>query len=184
MGLIAGIKEFTRAVRRGAKVNDIKLDTGGGFIRTGEMFGPVGDDAQPLPTDQPILIRSVGSGRYAVIGFLDPINAGETEPGERRIYSRSSAGAVTGYVWFKTDGTVGINGLINHAVQYEALLSAFNELRGELNAFMSVFDSHIHATTATVGASATVGIISATETPGTAAAADMSGARVASVRVP
>jgi hypothetical protein len=51
MGLIAKLLSFVRVERNGAKINDVKVDPGGGPNITAEHFAPIGDDAHPLPGD-------------------------------------------------------------------------------------------------------------------------------------
>lgn len=70
------------------------------------------------------------------------------------------------------------------AVAFDDMKEAFDKLKDDLNNFMTVFDGHIHTTTATIGATPTLGVIAATLTKGTPSQADMSGAKVDKVKVP
>ena len=107
MGLIAKLLSFTRAVRNGAKLSDVKVDPGGGANITGEHFADAGDDSHPLPTDYAILVKTRQSGGYAPVGYADPINDPVAGPGEKRIYGRDpSTGLAVNQVWLKADGSV------------------------------------------------------------------------------
>jgi len=72
----------------------------------------------------------------------------------------------------------------DYAVQFTAMKAAFDQLKNELNALVTAYNAHIHITTATVGASATPGVIAPTTSTGTPPTADMAGAKVADVRLP
>ena len=129
MGRVAKILSFLRLTRNGAKVSDVKTDTGGGVNITAEHFADAGDDSFPLTTDYALNIDVPGSGNEATVGYLDPINTPKAEAGDKRIYARdASTGAVVVEVWLKSDssaiisnsngaielqadGTVNINGL-------------------------------------------------------------------------
>lgn len=106
MGLIGRVLSFVRAQRNGARVSDLKLDPGGGDIRTAEHFAPPGDDSYPLDTDYVYVGRTPQNGRVSAIGYVDPQNTPKAAKGEKRIYSRDGSGAVAAEVWLKSDGTV------------------------------------------------------------------------------
>jgi hypothetical protein len=106
VGLIGRILSFVRAQRHGAQISDVKTDPGGGPNVTAEHFAPAGDDAHPLPGDYVYGAPSPQRGRYAAVGYVDPANQSKAQPGEKRIYSRSSSGAQKAETWLKADGTV------------------------------------------------------------------------------
>ena len=66
-----------------------------------------------------------------------------------------------------------LNGNTNFAIKYLEMKTAFDTLRTELNTLITAYNTHIHVTTATIGASATPGILSPTVSTGTPAVADM-----------
>lgn len=76
----------------------------------------------------------------------------------------------------KLTGTtnVQLNGNTNFAVKYTELKTAFDLLKTELNSLITMYNTHIHITTATIGATATPGVISPTVSQGVPAVADMS----------
>lgn len=182
MGLIGKlISAFIRTERNGAKVNDVQVSVGAGRVLTVGVFQPSGEDSNPIESDYPILMKMPGTNRYAIVGYVDSINSGESAAGEKRFYARSADGTITGSLWLKADGTHTFNSGTNHAVQYEALKSAFDELRSELNTFIGVFNNHTHLYAPGPG-SPTASAIPAT--PGTDAAADMSPSEIPNILVP
>ncbi len=129
MGRVAKILSFVRAVFNGAKVSDVKTDTGGGVNITAQHFADAGDDSHPLTTDYAVNVGVAGSGNEAAVGYLDPLNTPKATAGDKRIYARdANSGIVVVEVWLKSDssaiisnsngsiklqadGTVNINGL-------------------------------------------------------------------------
>lgn len=106
MGWINKILSFTRVVRNGAKVSDVKVDPGGGPNITAENYSPAGDDAHPLTTDYALSVGVPRSGGAVVAGYVDPLNEPKAQAGEKRIYGRdANSGAVIVEVWLKNDGT-------------------------------------------------------------------------------
>lgn len=116
MGLIALVKSFTRVVRNGAKISDVKVDPGGGANITGEHFASPGDDSYPLDSDYVILVKNRRSGGYSIVGYADPINDRKSNPGEKRTYGRDpSTGFAVNEVWQKSDGSVMISNALGSA---------------------------------------------------------------------
>lgn len=103
-GLIGRVLSFVRVTRNGAQISDVKVNPGGGPNVTAEHFAPPGDDSHPLPTDYAYTAPTPQRGRQAAVGYVDPINTPQAQPGEKRIYARDSDGAVVVEVWLKNDG--------------------------------------------------------------------------------
>lgn len=107
MGLRGIIASVVRVVRGATTVSEVRVDSGGSINATGEQYGPPGDDSQPLPGDVALLQRAEGTtGGYDTVGYIDPDNAPQSDPGERRLYARDTTGAIVATVWLKNDGTV------------------------------------------------------------------------------
>lgn len=107
MGMIAKVISFFRATNSaGAKINEAKVNPGGGANITAEVFQPAGEDSFPLPSDYAILINFMRTGSFAVAGYVDPINAGTAQAGEKRVYSRDANGAIKAEFHLKNDGTI------------------------------------------------------------------------------
>lgn len=193
MGFVAWVLSFTRAERNGANVSDVKANPGGGPNVTSVHFGPAGDDSQPLPGDALIGVEIPGSGRAASVGYADPLNVPIAAPGDKRIYARFEDGSICSELWLQNDETVTLfnasgywrltpsgllelNGAADYAVRYNAMLSAFNQLKSEVNAALTLLSLHAH-----------VDPQGGSTGPGPAlvdAEADMTGAKVEEVLLP
>lgn len=107
MGVIARVLSFVRRAVNGAQTSDVKLDPGGGPNRTAQHFAAPGDDSHPLAGDYCYAAPTPRRGGLAVLGYVDPVNAPASAPGERRLYARDpQTGDVTGEVWLKSDGAI------------------------------------------------------------------------------
>ena len=105
MGRAVAVLSATRANRNGMTVTDIKCDPGGGANVTAEHAQPAGDDSHPLPTDYAAVSSAAGTGRQTAVGYFDTANTPKTQPGEKRIYARDTAGALVVEVWLQNDGS-------------------------------------------------------------------------------
>ncbi len=104
-GVLGRVLAFTRVVRNGAHVNDVKVTLGGEHNLTFDHFSAPGDDSHPLPDDYVIGDPSAQTGRYSAKGYVDPKNVPKANAGEKRIYARNSAGVEIVEIWLKADGT-------------------------------------------------------------------------------
>lgn len=104
MGHLGQVLSFVRVLARSVWSTDVKLDPGGGALKTGTHFGPAGDDAHPLPGDTLIAIQTPRAGRADVVGYVDTVNPPKAEAGEKRVYARDASGAVVVEVWLKNTG--------------------------------------------------------------------------------
>lgn len=109
MGRLGIVKIFERIVRGSAEGAEITADPGGGALVRSLHFGSPGDDAPPLRGDYVVLIPGPGSGRTLAVAYADPKNAGEADPGERRVYARGATGDVVAVIWLKGDGSIQIS---------------------------------------------------------------------------
>ncbi|MCH9737102.1 MAG: hypothetical protein K0U78_21550 [Actinomycetia bacterium] len=107
---IAKLLSFIRTSSNDAKVNDVEIDIGGGDNRTAQHFSAPGDDSFPLNTDYVLAADVPRNGGKAAHGYLDPINEGVAQKGEKRVYGRDPAtGVPVNQVWLKSDGSVFIS---------------------------------------------------------------------------
>ena len=106
MGRIANVLSIVRGLRKQAKVTDIMCDPGGGANITPQQFNPPGDDSLPLIGDFAVILGATGTGNGAVCGYVNPTDEQLAQPGEKRFYARSVAGAVVSSVHMKRDGSI------------------------------------------------------------------------------
>lgn len=106
MGWVAKILSFTRNMRYGVNISDVKVNLGGGENITPEHYANAGDDSYPLLTDYAYGSNIPRTGTGVVTGYLDPINTPKALSGDKRIYSRDSAGAGVSEVWLKNTGEI------------------------------------------------------------------------------
>ncbi len=104
LGII--IESLIRSLQGNQNVRDVKVDPGGGPNVNAEHFADIGDDSQPLPGDVVALNSDVGTGRETAIGYVDTLNDHKSQPGEKRIYSRSTEGVLIAEQWLQNDGTI------------------------------------------------------------------------------
>lgn len=106
MGRIAQVLRSTRTSDDTGHGLDVVADPGGSANATAPHYSSPGVDSAPLPGDYAALEDSTGVGEEFCAGYADTANAGLAAPGEVRLYSRASTGAVQGDVWIKGDGTI------------------------------------------------------------------------------
>jgi len=133
-------------------------------IQTVELISGGGEEYNP-PNDSLVLITQVSDAWKLGIGINDGI-APSMDEGERKIYSIAAA-AISAYINLLNDGIIEINGNSDFAVRYNALKTAFDQLKSDYNA-------HKHPTAATGPPSI----------PDTISTADMSPSKVDEVKLP
>lgn len=105
-GRVAIFRGLRRAVRFTARVTLATFRPDGASAQEGEQFGPAGDDYHPLQGDYLAIVDVPRQNGGVVVGAVDPVNPGQAEPGERRIYARDGSGAVIATIWAYNDGRV------------------------------------------------------------------------------
>lgn len=107
MSCIAKLLSFVRGTSNEANVSDVKVDIGGGDNRTAQHFSNPGDDSHPLKTDYVLTSDIPRNGVKAAHGYLDPVNEGVAQEGDKRIYGRDKdTGVTVNEVWIKNDGSI------------------------------------------------------------------------------
>lgn len=106
MGRIAKILSFLRVNKNGINYSDVKVDMGGGYNITVKHLSNPGDDSYPLNSDYVLLVSTRGEGKHVAIAYADTVNTSKANEGDKRIYSRDSAGAMAAEVWLKNDGEI------------------------------------------------------------------------------
>ena len=133
IGFVTG--QSVEAYRGGDTVRMLQVQLLGDSPETVEWFDITGEDTAPVNGDKVVILQVAKNYKIAVATkdlIVAAVNAGE-----RKFYSRDSTGAIQATIYLKDDGNIELNGGINHAVQYEALLVAFNLLKTTVN-------THVH----------------------------------------
>lgn len=170
MALIGTVKgQETRANRNGtADVVLLQVElSNSSDIQTVQYMPLAGDDSPPMAGDLVVVIP-IGPSFQVAIGIQDSVTP-TMNAGERKNYSRDSAGDIAAFINFLSDGNLELNGNAKTAVRFADLQTAFNELKGKFNA-------HVHPGVMSGGAST-----SATTSQSTA---DISAAESDTVKLP
>ena len=151
-------------------------------IQTPMQAAPYGVDSNPVKDMIAVYGPTQQKGQNVIIGYLNKSSLAAI--GENRNFSTDENGNVVFYTWLKNDGTMEIGGDTDFMVRYSELKSAFDELKSDLNSFISVFNTHIHPAVGVdtvTGAPVTV-TLTPSASPGTPSAADISGAKIAEIK--
>ena len=128
-------------------------------VQTAEFLSGPGDDSAP-ELGSKVLLIGPGPAWKAVAACSDTV-APSIDSGERKLYSVLN-GVIQAFINLLSDGTLELNGGSDFAVRYTGLESAFNQLKAD-------FDAHTGHSTGGAPPAST---------------ADISGAKVTTVRVP
>jgi hypothetical protein len=119
------------------------------FLRLGKYdvqnsveAAPYGTDSNPIKGMVAVYSKTSADGKAVIIGYLNKDQLADV--GEHRTYSTDSDGALQFYIWQKNDGTCEIGGDDDNMVRYSKLEEAFNELKGDFNNLVTLFNSHLH----------------------------------------
>ncbi len=158
------------------------LGLGASAARTGHLIQGFGEDANPVGNWMPIYADTENRGQPIIIGFVNP--EATVGLGEKKIFSTNEDGSAEScMIHLKNDGTAVIKGEGDFMVRYNELETGFNQLKADLNALVSVFNSHVHITTATIGLGGP-GTIAATTTAGTESEATIADAKIEEINLP
>ena len=152
MAVIGELVEWVRTSDDDAEIAEGRFDLGGGDMVTCVDYMPSGYDAHPVPGDFAVLVPAPESGSYVIVGWVDPWNQGVAKEGEQRMYARSGVNVV-GALHVTVDGQKP-DGILTE------LIARADRTDAALNALASLYNAHLHDTTATIGAGSTVGVVS------------------------
>lgn len=120
--------------------NDIKqrlikvLGFGKNDIQKPIQASPSGDDSNPIKGMIAVYGDTNDLSEKVIIGYLNKTQL--AEPGEKRLYSVDSNGALKAYAWFKANGDIHLNGDTDNAVRWTALNT---QLQNEVTALNAEF---------------------------------------------
>lgn len=110
---------------------------------TATIFNPPGEDSRPLPDDVFVYVDSDNIGEKVAVGFLDTKNDPISGDGEKRLYSRSAAGAVQAIIYIRADGVVEVNGNTDFAVSFTQLQVILTKLATDINANLTAIQTSL-----------------------------------------
>jgi len=164
--------EFDSVKRRVTKF--VRL--GKSDVQTSVEASPFGVDSNPPPNLRAIYATTGTKDGTFIIGYINVDQVAEV--GEHRMFSTDEDGNLIFEARMRNDGTFEIGGSVDNLIRFAKMEIAFNQLKSDLNTLITAYNSHVHITTATVGATAVPGIIAPTASSGTPSAADMSDAKI------
>ncbi len=110
MGRIARVIDFARKLVNDSNQDEVKVQTGGGITIDVTHTSSPGDDSSPLLTDYAIIVPTQRTGQWALVGYVDPRNAGIAQRGDKRIFSRAPVTSESrAQVWLKNSGDIVIS---------------------------------------------------------------------------
>lgn len=149
-------------------------------VQSIELISQNGEQTNPQD-DTGVVILDFGRSWKIAIAVRDNVEPDSgLARGEKIIYSVDENRTIKASVRFKVDGTLVLNEGTDWAVQYTALKSAFDQLKSDLNTFISVFNAHVHTSACTAGGTPTL----VSTTSGSTSSADMSNAKIEEIQVP
>lgn len=172
-----------KANRDGAgtvRMLDVEL-SGPSDVQSCQLAMAANVDACPIDGDKVLVVRA-GQAWPIAIPLEDGVTP-DAASGCITIYSRKPDGSRSAVVTMTAAGEIQLNGSADWAVAYTDLKSAFDQLKSDVNSIVNFINGvpgvgHVHTCPAGGGAT--------TAMSGTASisSADMSGAKVSSVRLP
>jgi hypothetical protein len=150
------------------------------FLRLGKSdvrecleVSPYGIDSNPIK-DMVALFSPTGeNGKDVIVGYINKNRIADV--GETRLFSTDANGVLKMYVHVKNNGTIEFGGNSDNLVRFSELQTGFDNLKTDLNTFISVFNAHVHPTPS--------GVSSPTATQGTVSAASISGAKINELKI-
>jgi len=171
-----------------SKVNSIgqllvkHLGLGRNDVQESLQFSPFGLDSKPVKDTIGVRSDTSELGATIVLGYV--ITNRVANDGEFRTYATDSNGNEVAYTYMTNSGDLELNGNDDNAVRFSELKAGFDTLKTDLNNLITAYNSHIHITTATVGASPTPGVIAPTTSTGVSSTASVDTSKIDKVKLP
>jgi phage gp45-like len=104
-------------------------------IQTVQHFNPSGEDSGPINGDE-VIVFDLGPAFKVAVSTQDAL-AAVVGAGEKKLYSRDSAGAIKAFINLLANGNVQVNGATDTAVRFAALNTALQGLVTAINAVLA-----------------------------------------------
>ncbi len=167
-----------RDIADGKKRIEAVVTSEAGAAGTADVYGFHGFQSRPAKGVR-CLRLSIGKLNFVFSAFSSTVEP-PANPGEVKVYSTDADGVEQASILLDATGNVIVNAGTNHATQYEALLTAFNQLKADFDGFVTTkFNLHTHP-----GVSTGSGSTAVTPLVGAASTADMTPAKVEEVKIP
>lgn len=159
------------------------LVTGRSDVQNAYESLPFGIDNSPPENIRAIYAETGEKGRNIILGYINQNQLNSLQEGETSFYSTSENGeTIQSFMTMRNDGTIEILGTGDFLVRFNELQTGFNQLRSDFNTLINLYNAHVHITTATVGATAVPGVISATVSTGTPSTASIDASKIDEIK--
>ena len=153
---------------------------GSSDVRENYEASPFGLDSNPVKDTVGVYSSTTSNGQGVILGYVHANK--KADVGEFRTYGTDTNGAEVFYTWIKSDGTMEIGGDTDNMVRFSELKTAFDQLKSDFDSLVSSYNGHIHITTATVGATPTVGVIAVTTSTGSPTTANIDPSKIDEIK--
>jgi len=152
-------------------------------VRPVEFVAQAGEDTNPADGCR-VMVLEADKSYKIVVAVTDDLLP-ECEPGEKEVYSTDNPATVKlARMKLNKDGEIELNGNVDNGVGFEQLKIGFDQFLTDFNNFVTAYNTHVHITTATVGATPTPGLIAATTSTGTSSSASIDDSKKETVKLP
>lgn len=111
-------------------------------VQTAFEASPAGVDSNPIKNTRAIYLKTTGKEEKVIVGYISKNK--KASIGEVRLFSTDDKGEEKTFLWLKNDGTIQVGGDSDNSVRFSELKAGFDELRGELNEFITLYNKHTH----------------------------------------
>lgn len=133
--VVKGVRRFTKFIGMG------KFDT-----KEHRVISSWGEESVPIKDSVAIWAHSSVSGESVVIGYINKNAVSSMSAGEKRIFSTNSSGEEQIQIYLRDDAKIELGGNSDNLVSFTDLKTAFDQLKSEVNAMVTTFNTHTHAT--------------------------------------
>jgi hypothetical protein len=111
-------------------------------VQENNIAQPHGIDANPVKDMTAIYAQTSVKGESVIIGYINQNQLADI--GELRLFSTDNSNAAQAVIFMRNNGDIEINGDADNMVRFSELKTAYDQLKSDFNAFVSIYNSHIH----------------------------------------
>ena len=164
VALIGELLEWVRTDDGDAKLQEGRVDFGGGDTAICVDYQAANRDCPPVPGDFAVCVPAPESGSYVIVGWVDPWNQGVAKEGEARLYARDGVDVVAALHITKDGNEPDMQGLVM------ALVARADRVDAELEKLEAAHNDHTHSYNDSKG-TGSIATPSVTDVPSSVAAA-------------